>query len=175
MDAAARSVHNMEGGGEPAARLRLRRAALMDPVDSVVEAFLGGDASGGADAPRAAPECGDERCDACGSEAEFKPLRVRCPKAASVVIGVEPTGRVCLEVQVGAGLGIARVLSELEEAERWLRASAHDAAVTPHAVRLDMSAPVRRRVVAADGVPAGLLRRAGVEVRRAASVSPAQQ
>lgn len=165
MDAAARSntqrTGHHRGDGAP---LRLRHAPVGDPVDSVVESFLGG-----TERATEARACGDKACRVCEpmgeGGAEFKPLGLRCPEAASVVIGVEPTGRVCLEVHVGSGTGVANVLRELEEAEKWLRRSAHAAAMVPVIARVDMSHPVRRRVVADAHGALGVLRRAGVEVR----------
>ncbi len=168
MDAAARAVHNLSDPPRGAASLRLRHAPVGDPVDSVVETFLGGEPGVLESALAAhAASCGHSSCEACvPSPVEFKPLRMRCPQAASVVIGVEPTGRVCLEVQVGAGVGVSRVLGELEEAERWLRSSAHHAAMAPVGGRMDMSVPVRRCVVLnGSSIAPGSLTRAGIEVR----------
>lgn len=167
MDAAARAVENMEGRGERST-LRLRRAPVADPVDSVVDTFLGNGATVEQPARGSVKEneCGDASCHACGAEAEFKPLRLRCPQASAVLIGVEPNGRVCLEAQVGAGVSVKQVLGELEEAEHWLRASAHETAMRSVVARMDMSHPVRRRLLVDDpGLPVGRLTRAGIEVR----------
>lgn len=159
--------HVGEGGSGPV--LKLRRASG-EAVDWVTASFLG------ADAPA---EVACERPDACmpvppvvatpasSAPGGVKPLPVRCAKASAVTIGVEVTGRVCLEVRVGGGMKVAQVLQELEDAEKWLHTSAHDAAMTPVAGRVDLSQPVRKRVVLEDGagVSAGVLARAGVDVR----------
>jgi hypothetical protein len=175
MDAAGGAVHRREqGGARPgeAPALRLRRAPVGgegggDPVESVIDTFLGAGGAIDVAAPRHAdPLVGRAEAKPPPSPPSVRSLHLRCPGAASVRIGVETSGRVCLEVQVGGGFGVGRVLSELEEAERWLRSSAHDAAVVPVAARVDMSQPVRRRVLVGEGASAeaGVLARAGVEV-----------
>jgi hypothetical protein len=167
MDAAGRIVANKNDGKSARSPLRLRREPGGDTVDAVVDTFLGGDCPEPVgEAVASAKACGDAGCDVCTPTTEFKPLRLRCPKAAAVLIGVEPNGRLCLEVQVGAGAGVSSVLGELEEVEKWLRSSAHDAATWPVVGRVDMSYPIRRRVVVeGDSAVTTALSRAGLEVR----------
>lgn len=168
------------GGSGDGSPLRLRRGPSgSDAVESVLETFLGArDRAGEAVAQgRVTPMHQDERPEVAAASASgrgeapviehVKPLQLRCPHASAVVIGVEPTGRMCLEVHVGTGAGVRRVLSELEEAERWLRSSAHEVATSPVSGRVDMSQPARKRIVADQhaGLQVGLLCRAGVEVR----------
>lgn len=165
MEAAAGSSHSADRSSA-ACRLRLRHAPVADPVDAVVDTFL---SAGGEPARDEGHAC----LDACTCDAptDFTPLRLRCPKAASVVIGVESSGRLCLEVQVGSGAGVGQVLAELEEAERWLRDSAHTTATVSFVGKVDMSRPVRRRVEGAGAVTLhrGTLERAGIEVKTPAA------
>jgi hypothetical protein len=168
MDASGGAARKHAAGTDTGPTLRLRRAGG-EAVDWVTESFLGGDAApdatDGVPAASRPPETPISSGPHANSSVRNLPLR--CAKAAAVTIGVEATGRVCLEVRVGGGMKVGHVLRELEEAERWLHASAHDAAMTPVAGLVDLSQPVRRRVVLDAGaeLPLHDLTRAGVDVR----------
>lgn len=172
------------------APLRLLRCVSPETSDAVTDTFLGGARAGPAreHAPvrvepaqvepkpaRAAPE--QPRpfappAPARPAESEssgMRPLRLRCPLSPSVAIGVERTGRICLEVRVGGGVDVSRILTDLDQVERWLHASPHAAAINPVAARIDLSCPVRRRVVVTEGAdefPERAMGRAGIEVCR---------